>query len=363
MNLRRKITRSRKPALAGWLLVLAIGLLGLVTSQAQAQQKFSTTIYLDYTYYLSNKGPITNPAGNETFKNNFFTFRRAYFRYDNKINNHLSFRLTFDGEYVKAIDAQGKKDDKFRPFVKHLYFQLTDIIPNSDIKVGMADTLTFKLAEDRWGYRSVAKTLLDNFKDVTGKEIDASSADLGVSLAGKIARPLRYGFMVTNGAGYSHPEGDKYKKLMGQIQLIPLPGLSIVGYADYEKQAPGAKALTYKGDLYLEAIKKLVVGAEYFVYRNDLNTVNIDERYDRTGYSIFGRYTAIQDKLNVFARFDRYEPNNKLSQDEINLVIAGLDWAPIHSSLKIQPNLWFYNYTDPAKKDDVVFNLTFMMAF
>jgi len=358
-------TKTRNLRVAQFFLCLLVfaWLMQLMATEAKAQQKISTTIYFDYTYYLSNQGPITNSQGDPNFKNNFFTFRRAYFRYDNKINDHLSFRLTFDGDYVKSVDAQGKKDDKFRPFLKHLYFQLTDIIPASELKAGMIDTITFKLAEDRWGYRSVAKELLDNFKDVTGKDIDAYSADAGISLTGKIIRQLRYGLMLANGAGYAHPEGDKYKKLMGQIQVIPLAGISIVGYTDYEKQGPGAKALTYKADFYLEAIKNLILGAEYFVYRNDLNITSTGQRFDRSGYSIFGRYVLLPDKLNAFARLDRYEPNSLSPQDETYLTIAGLDWALLTSNLKLQPNIWFYHYTDPNKKNDVVFNLTFFMSF
>lgn len=342
--------------------LLAFLLFLILALNGYGQQKFSTTIYLDYTYYLSNQGPFTSPQGDPNFKNNFFTFRRAYFRYDNKINDRLSFRLTFDGDYVKAVDAQGKKDDKFRPFLKHLYLQVTDILPGSDLKVGMADTITFKLAEDRWGYRSVAKTLLDIYKDVTGKDIDASSADIGVSLTGKIARPLRYGLMLTNGAGYSHPEGDKYKKLMANIQIIPLAGFSLVGYVDYEKQDASNKALTYKGDVYVEFIPGLTLGAEYFVYRNDKNLQD-GERYDRSGLSVFGRYTLVPEKLTAFARFDRFEPNNLAANDEISLVIAGIDWAPMHTGFKLQPNIWIYNYKDPLKKNDTVFNLTVFMTF
>ncbi|MGB9836023.1 MAG: hypothetical protein ACPLRX_04725 [Candidatus Saccharicenans sp.] len=357
MNLRKKARISWSVCAAFFLMIFFF-----LTAAGQAQQKFSTAIYLDYTFYLSNQGPLTNPQGDPNFKNNFFTFRRAYFRYDNKINDKLSFRLTFDGDYVKAVDAQGKKDDKFRPFLKHLYFQISEIWPGTDLKVGLADTITFKLAEDRWGYRSVAKTIMDIFKDVTGKEVDASSADLGVSLTGKIARPVRYGLMLTNGAGYSHPEGDKHKKLMAYLQVIPVAGLSVVGYIDYEKQEPGAKAFTYKSDLYLEFIPNLTLGTEWFVYRNDKNLQD-GQRYDRAGLSIFGRYNLIPEKLNLFARFDHFEPNNLMSNDQINLVIAGLDWAPLHSSLKLQPNIWVYDYQDPLKKSDVVFNLTFFMSF
>jgi len=344
--------------------LLGIGLfLSLFMPPVLAQQKLSATIYFDYSYYLTNNGPITTPPPEDSnFKNNYFNFRRVYFRYDNKINDNLSFRLTFDGDYVKAVDASGKKDDKFRPYLKHMYLQISNIIPNSDIKIGMADTITFKLAEDRWGYRSVAKTLLDGYKDIAGEDIDATSADVGISLTGKIARPLRYGLMLTNGAGYSHPEGDKHKELMGQIQLIPMAGVSMVGYADYEKQGPGAKAVTYKGDIYIEFIRNLTLGAEYFIYRNDLNLQDT-ERYDRSGFSIFSRYNLIPEKLNLFARIDRYEPSNHAENDEIYLMIAGIDWAPLNSTFRLQPNIWVYSYTDPLKKNDVILNLTFLMTF
>jgi len=348
--LRKQLYRVRP-----FLLSLLVGFLGLMalTQPSAAQQKFSGTVFFDYTFYLSNDGPLTTPPpNNPNFKNNFMHFRRVYFRYDNKINDDISFRLTLDGDNV----------DKFRPYLKHMYVQINNLIPNADIKIGMADTITFKLAEDRWGYRSVAKTLLDGYKDITGKDIDATSADLGINISGKILRPLRYQVMLSSGESYTKPEKDKHKKLSANLQLIPLAGLSIVGYIDYEKQDVGANAYTYKGDLFVEFIPNLTLGAEYFVYRNDKNLQN-GERYDRSGLSVFGRYALIPEKLNLFARFDYYEPNNLLASDEISLIIAGLDWAPLHSSLKLQPNIWVYNYKDPLKKNDLILNLTFLMSF
>lgn len=354
---------TRRPGrLTVW---LASGLLGLflLFNPASAQQKLSGTVFFDYTFYLSNNGPITTPPpDNPNFKNNFMHFRRVYFRYDSKINDKISFRLTLDGDTVKATDASNKPDDKFRPYLKHMYLQINELIPSASIKIGMADTITFKLAEDRWGYRSVAKTLLDGYKDITGKDIDASSADIGVNISGKIVRQVRYGLMLSSGEGYSRPEKDKHKKLSSYLQFIPVAGLSIVGYVDYEKQDVGAKALTYKGDLFVEFIPNLTLGAEYFVYRNDKNLME-GQRYDRSGLSILGRYNLIPDKLNLFARFDHYEPNSLTDNDEISLLISGLDWAPLNSSFKLQPNIWVYNYKDPLKKNDLIFNLTFLMSF
>ncbi len=345
-------------------IALILSFIVLGSAALLAQQTFNTTIYFDYTYYLSDEGPKTAPPPDTpTFMNNFFTFRRAYFTYENKILDNLKFRFRYDADYVKAVDSGGKKDDKLRPFLKHLYLEWSNLIPKSALRVGMTETLTFKLAEDRWGYRSVAKTLLDGYKDVTGAGIDAASADVGASLTGSIIKEIRYGFMASNGAGYSHPEGDKYKKLAAQLHLVPLAGFSLVGYIDYEKQDPGNSAYTYKADAFFEMLKNLVIGAEYFVYDNDKNLTSGDEQFKRSGLSVFGRYTFKTDAFAAFFRFDRYEPNSKTEDDELSLIIAGFDWAPLHKSMRIQPNVWYYSYADSTKKNDVIFNLTFFLSF
>ena len=351
-------------------IILVLGLLvlsqGIVSAQPTTPppQTFSTTIYFDYTNSLSKGGPVTS-AG----KNSFFAFRRAYFTYENKSNDNLKFRFRFDADNtanltsVDIMTGSTKKDDKLRPFMKHLYLEYSGLLPNSIIRVGMTETIQFKIAEDRWGCRSVAKTLMDGYKDVTGVEVDAPSADLGASLTGSLAKYVRYGFMISSGNGYSHAENDKYKKLAAQIHLIPVAGLSVVGYLDYEKQDTDNSAYTYKIDGYLEMVKNLILGAEYFVYRNDKYLTLDKTRYDVSGFSVFGRYIVSPDVFALFARFDKNEPNNKIQEDETSLVIAGLDWAPFHKSMKLQPNIWYVTYANSEKKDDVIFNLTFFLSF
>jgi hypothetical protein len=137
---------------------------------------------------------------------------------------------------------------------------------------------------------------------------------------------------VTNGTHYSHAENDKWKKVMLQGQLVPVPGLSFVGYYDYEKQNPDAKADTVKFDGYFEKVRNLVLAAEYFIYRNDLYLTSAEAKYDVSGLSVFGRYTFTPDKLAAFVRFDRYEPNSEVDNNELDLLIAGLDWTPFHTS-------------------------------
>ena len=112
---------------------------------------------------------------------NKFAFRRAYFTYENKISDYLKFRFRYDADNTANLTSVDfakqttKKDDKLRPFVKHIYLEWSHDFLQSKVNIGMIETLSFKLAEDRWGYRSVAKTLVDGYKDITGVEVDATS--------------------------------------------------------------------------------------------------------------------------------------------------------------------------------------------
>ena len=95
-------------------------------------------------------------------------------------------------------------------------------------------------------------------------------------------------------------------------------------------------------------VKNLVIGAEWFTFKNDLYQT-AGEKYDVGGWSAFGRYTIKPDKLQLFARYDSYMPNSLDRDLDMSLVIAGFDWAPYNASWKLQPNVWFNNYTDGTR--------------
>jgi hypothetical protein len=397
-----KVKRGQKLQKLGaaLVLILAASVALIAQTATPPPQTFSTTIYLDYRFFLSSGGPITlkptDPMA--TYLSNQFVFRRAYFTYENKINDNLKFRFRFDADNtanVTGVNLSGtpvsgvslSKDDKLRPFMKHLYFEWSNfLVQNQTLTVGMEETLTFKLAEDVWNYRSVAKTLTDGYKDITGEEIDATSADIGVSLKGNVVKQLRYGIQMVNGGGYTHLETDKYKKFEGYLHIVPVAGFSVFGYIDTEKQQPktvegtvySGTAYTYKLDSYFQMIKGLVLAAEWFKYTNPQKlyrptSTDPYAEYYSSGWSIFGRYNLIPDKLNAFARYDSYAPNSLLKAKDMTLTVVGLDWAPLHSSLKFQPNVWFASYKDgsqyksslPAGQSatDTIFYMTFFLSF
>jgi len=388
----RNVLRKVTDIVLGLLMLPMVSIMSLMAqTTAPPPQTFSATVYLDYRSFLSNAGPTTlKPASDTTaYLNDQFVFRRAYFTYENKINDDLKFRFRIDADNtanVTGVTLTGSpvsgvtlgKDDKLRPYLKHLYIEYANfLVPKMVLNAGMIETLTFKPAEERWGLRSVAKTLTDGYKDVTKKEIYASSADIGATLKYSFAKHFRVAAGYYNGAHYSHAENDQYKEVELQAQLSPIAGVSIVGYMDYERKLPIAalpaetkpRGLTYKVDAFFERIKNLVVAAEWFTYRNDLYQTD-GEKYDVGGWSVFGRYAVKPDKLQLFARYDSYRPNSLDRDLDMSLAIVGFDWAPYHASWKLQPNVWFTNYENgvrynagATKNSDIVFNLTFFLSF
>jgi len=388
----RKVLRKVLDLVLGVLMLPMVSIMSLMgQTTAAPPQTFSATVYLDYRYFLSNAGPATLKPGADTtaYLNNQFIFRRAYFTYENKVSDNLKFRFRLDADNtanVTGVTLTGSpvtgvslgKDDKLRPFIKHLYLEYTNfIIPKMVLNVGMIETLTFKPAEERWGLRSVAKTLTDGYKDITKRDVLATSADIGLTLKYSLAKYFRIAAGVYNGTHYSHTENDQFKKLQFQAQITPLAGFSVVGYYDHERKLPAASlpaetkpaAATYKLDAFFERIKNLVIGAEWFTYKADLNRTD-GTRYDMGGWSAFGRYAVTPDELSLFARYDSYAPNSLDRDLDMSLVIVGFDWAPYHTSWKLQPNVWFYGYknglrynANATKNSDVVFNLTFFLSF
>lgn len=357
-------------------LVAAMASTGLLAqTTTPPPQTFGTTIYFDYTSNVSNDGYLTGTEAARALSNKF-AFRRAYFTYENKISDYLKFRFRLDADNTGLLTStSGSKTDGLRPFVKHIYLEWSRDWLQSKFNLGMIETLSFKLAEDRWGFRSVAKTLVDGYKDITGADIRQSSADLGLTWKGTLARPLRFALGVFNGEGYSHPELNKFKKFEGYIQIVPVAGLNIFAYADAEKQVTtdgsNRKAMTYKVDGYFDMVKNLNITAEWFTFNNDKNfdvVTNADgskseSHYNVSGWSVFGTCKIVPDKIGVFARYDSYQPKSTLSSKDMSLVILGLDWFAWGANTRLQPNVWIYNYKDSAKKTDIVANLTFFMSF
>lgn len=299
--------------------------------------KIKGTTYFDLFAPLTEEGPRTMGEISA------FEFRRAYFTVEHTLNDEFAVRF--------RTDADRKADDKFRPFIKHLYMSWAGIVPNAKIYVGISGTPTWSsFAEKYWGYRGVDKTMLDAFKGVTGTSIDVTSAAAGVALKGTVAdKLLGYHVFFSNGEGYSHPEEDKYKKLMFQGSVKPVDGAVLVGLVELEPQDSDNNNTLLKGFAGYKS-GGAAVGAEYFVYTRG----GVDNK--SSGLSVFGRYD-VQDNVTPFVRLDMYEPDSETDEDETSLVIAGIDFRP-HSKVHVMPNVHYF-INPGAAEADLIATLTF----
>jgi len=349
---------TRKRVSMAGILFLAVAAAGFAQLNT-TQQTLNTTIYFDYTHFLSDNGYLTSAAA----KSSAFGFRRAYLTYERRFSDYLRFRFRYDADNAANITSVNFKssttssDAKLRPYVKHIYIQWNQDWLQSQFNIGMIETMSFKLTEDRWGYRSVAKTFADGYSDITGQSIDQTSADIGVTWKGTLAKELRFGLGVFSGNGYTRTENDQYKKFAGYLHIVPLSGVSFFTYADIETQVEGQKAVTYKVDAFINLIKNANLVFEWLQYDNETRT------FKSGGWSAYATYQVNPGKLGAFIHYDHYQPNLSDSNKDQGLIIAGLDWFAWGENCRIQPNIWIYNYKDSAKKADVVGVVTFFMSF
>jgi hypothetical protein len=222
--------------------------------------------------------------------------------------------------------------------------------------------------------------------------------DLGATLQGKFDPKMGnfgYDLMVGNGTG-AKPEGDNYKWLYGDIWGKFLDKKLMVNlYADYERLAPVAglkhSRSMVKGFV-AYTVPAFTVGVEAYSnnLKNDdqateISTGNVDVlTVNASGISFFVRGNLVKDKLNFFARYDNFNPDNKIDNNKYNkyagntsgyndsstkeqFITGGLDFTPV-KSVHLMPNIWYNHYTNQgfaSKYDsyDLVYRLTFYFVF
>lgn len=319
--------------------------------------KISGVVYFDYMHGISSDGPRTNGADNG------FDFRRAYFTVDKNIDETFSMRFRTDvdrkagGSYNNNGDKLTATDIKLRPFVKHLYLKWNELLPSSALYVGISGTPTFGISESYWGYRGLAKTIWDQFKDVTGVSASSSSAAVGLALKGSLMeKKITYHSMISNGPGYSGAESNQYKKFYQSV-AVNFDGLILEGYVDYEAQDPKNNNITYKGFAGYQA-EGMAFGAEYYIMDQGVKDLMLN------AFSIFGRYDIMENGTAI-VRYDMYDPNADANDNETGLVIVAFDYRP-GKGVSVIPNINYYTNTIGgmgSDKADIIGNLTFVWQF
>ena len=173
---------------------------------------------------------------------NGFQYRRVYFNYDKELSEAFSmrFRLEMNGQ---SFPTARQTSSKIEPFLKAGYLRWKQPKWRTNIYFGLSSSPTWNNIEKVWGYRPVAKTVIDLQKM-------GSSSDIGVALQGDIdkSKKFSYHLMFANGMG-TKAEIDKNKKISFSLAAKLVTGVILEGYADLENAVDRGRWYTLQGFL------------------------------------------------------------------------------------------------------------------
>jgi hypothetical protein len=224
---------------------------------------FSGVLFMDYSYIIESKDKVTKA---KTDKQSSINVNRVYLTAAKKIDDIWSVKVTIDG-------GTGENSDVF---VKNAYVQMAPNFGVADLKVqaGVVGTPIIGLIDGLNGSRWIYQNYIDKAKDITGSDIDVSSADTGLKADFNIMKMVTITGMYSNGDGYKKNEQDQVpsnKSYYGVINVTPINALNIFGY--YHKHNTTTLAsqeneknfVSYMGAGAAWSDKAIKIGASYTV--------------------------------------------------------------------------------------------------
>lgn len=370
-----------------------------------------------------------------------FQFRRIYLGYDYNISKKFTAELLLAAEdnfppgappvgsaagtttTFAAGNSTGDllSNQKMTFYIKNMNLRWKGIWKGTDLIFGEMSTPSFPLiAEKVWSYRSIERTIIDIRR--------TPSYDFGLALQGVFdpaTKNYGYNVLVANGTS-DKPDYTPYKWFYGDVYGYFFDKHLVVDiYADYQRLnwTPTWKhsRQMWKGFVAWNSsatAKSMnpgtgyTIGVEAFV--NNLKADNFETKTAGgtdtistapSGISVYIHGDIVKNKLRFFARFDAYNPNNKVNTSvstkyagntsnyndnsfhtvygytgttpnvtytttgdqtyKQQFITAGLDWKPA-DRIHIMPNVWYNSYSSQIasnKDHDLVLRLTFFFAF
>ncbi|MGB9715591.1 MAG: hypothetical protein ACPL1G_04195 [Thermodesulfovibrionales bacterium] len=328
-----------------------------------------------YLWYLSyQNGESGNTTGGDGFSR--FTVKRGYINIEKEFTPWFSARITPD---VNQMTDDGSFDGSYTVRLKYLYgkFNFPDFafFTKPYIEFGIVHMPWLDYEEHVNFYRCQDTMFLE-------RNGIFNSADVGlmfVSLIGgfmdedyqkKVNHyyPGRYGSMslaIMNGGGYHASEKNENKVIEGRLTIRPLPYiipglqfsyLGIFGKGNKETDPDWRVNLGFVSYEH----EYLVLTGQY--YDGKGNQKGADEN-DKDGYSFFAEVKPHK-KFSIIGRYDYFDPNDNLKEDENRRYIVGVAYH-LYKQHKNMIVLDYdtVDYKQPGKSDDKRIQLTLQVAY
>jgi hypothetical protein len=366
-----------------------------------------------------------------------FAFRRIYLGYDYNISKKFTAELLLAAEdnfpggsppgngtfnlSTNASTGDLTSNQKLTFYIKNANLRWKGIWKGTDFLIGAFSTPSFPLLSEKvWSYRSIERTIIDIRR--------TPSFDLGAGLQGVFdpaEKNYGYNVMVANGT-CAKQDNTTYKWFYADVFAYFAHKHVVVDvYADYQRLNWTSiwhhTRQMVKGFIAWNSSatdKSMNPGIGYTIgvegYINTLHNDNFAVKNaggvdtlttEPNGISFYIHGDIIKEKLRFFARYDMYNPNNKVNTGTYasytgntgnyndnsfhtvynktaaqptvtytatgdqtykqQFVTAGLDYKPTNR-IHFMPNVWWNSYSSQIasnKDHDLVWRLTFFFAF
>lgn len=315
------------------LTLLASGALSAQTPAPAARDtpsiKLGTTIFADITY-LAN--PTTVDADSNRVHASQFNVSRAYINVTGNISHLIAFRVTPDITRESGAGSSLNGSMVFR--LKYAFGQLNLddwLSKGSWLRLGVQQTPWIDFFEGIYRYRFQGAVFSE-------REGYLSSADAGVSA--HYSLPSNYGDIhagIYNGETYGKAEVNDQKAFQVRASLRPfaaagpvLQGLRATVFYDGDHYVASAPRRRFIGALTFEH-PNLNAGFEYLRTKDRTSVLN--PAIEGEGFSVWAT-PRLATGLEALVRYDHNTPNDTLSAQKRNRLIAGVGyWFPRTSGI------------------------------
>lgn len=366
-----------------------------------------------------NRGNANQYTGIPTSRT-AFQFRRIYLGYDYNITDKFSAELLLAAEDNfpannppgSAVTGDQTVNNKYTFYIKLANIRWKNIWKGTDLVVGQQATPAFPLLSERiWAYRSIERTIADIRR--------TPSYDFGAGLQGTFdpqTKNFGYNLLVANGSS-AKPESDLFKWFYGDVYAMFFDKKLVIDlYGDYERLGWVAE----NGDVPYGHVSRqmtkayiayntpaLTIGAEGFINHLDHAVAATNKSDGKTTYlspnaegiSLYVHGDIVKNSLRFFARWDGFNPNNKVDNSlysgykagtatvgnyvdgtpvgtlndityKQQFITAGLDFTPA-KNVHFMPNIWYNHYKTQLDGHagkingdyDLVYRMTFYFVF
>ena len=299
-----------------------------------ADTKIGGTTYFDYTSGKDDADESTSA----------FNFKRQYISLSGEASENIKYKIIVDVGATNKLDGE---DKRLTAFLKKAQIDYKTSFAN--ISMGVIGTNTYGVQEKNWGYRFIEKSSMDLYGF-------SSTADIGIGFSKSLTDDLNMSLQMVNGEGYKSPQTDKYHKISfnatyGEAKLHKNDGYNAgFVYSTEDSDDDPTNVISLFGGF---ATKGLRLGIE-----NDTETTG---DLNKSITSISANY-GIKDNMDVFMRYDMYDPNTDDDEDGSSYMITGVVFN-CGNGLSMAPNMRTKSYEDANTDSETEYKLNIQYKF